>query len=217
MPIQKPSGITTGPNLISCISELSLQDHDNLTHCTQIATQSADLIARRHVDAQKWLDEYVTTMVYLGWSAFEDAIFTRTRHDVPNSVAEFLIQKTEALADAPQRNALIDTLDALKYDNPALLSLDRETRLGEHFQVIPARYDSRGILEISILNLELQTYTKQTSFLFFDSRERASKITQQRVRLKLDNRKFEQKRTLIEKRRGEIRMQRFNLRKTPDN
>lgn len=214
MSIQKPSGIITGPNLISCISEISLQDHDNLTHCTQIATHSADLSAKRYVEADKWLDEYVKTMNFLGWSVYQDAIFTRTRHDVSDSVAQFLILNTAAIPDAPQRNALIDTLDALKYDKPAMLSLDQETLLGERFQVIPARYDSKGILEISVLNLELVAYTKTTSFLFFNSKEKASKITQQRARLKLDKRKLESKRAFMEQKLNEIRMRRFNLRQT---
>lgn len=204
------TGILTGPNLLSCIEEMSLADHDDLTHCTQIATQSADRVCSRFVDSTKWLEEYVTTLNFFGWSVFQDAIFTRTRHDVLRSVADFLVESAEKMSDRRQGNAMIDTLDALKPDKPALLSLDQESLLGERFQVVPARYDTKGFLEIAVFNLELVASTKKSNFLF-ETDERSAKIIQQRVYLKLDRRILETKRTLIDKKRHEIRMKRFNL------
>lgn len=208
---EKPSGILTGPNLLSCIDELSLQDHDDLTHCTQIATHSADMACSRFVDSTKWLDEYVTTLNFLGWSVFQDTIFTRTRHDVSKSVADFLIQRAQAMPDHRQGNAMIDTLDALKPDKPAVVSLDEESLLGNRFQVIPARYDSKGILQIAVFNLELVADTKKSNFLFLGREGHAAKIIQQGAYLKLDKNILETKRALIEKKRSEIRTKRFDL------
>ncbi|MGE8068282.1 hypothetical protein [Pseudomonas sp. NPDC089569] len=208
---EHPAGILTGPNLVSCIDELSPQDHDDMTHCTQIATRSADLLCGRFVDSAKWLNEYVSTLNFLGWSVFQDTIFTRTRHDLPESVADFLVRSAQGMHDARQGNAMIDTLDALKPDRPALYSLDEESRLGEHFQVIPARYDSRGRLEIAVFNLELVTQRKKSAFLFGDWEDRSTEIIQRRAYLKLSKSELETKRTLIEKKRCEIAMKRFNL------
>ncbi len=62
MVMDKLSGTLTGPNLISCISELSPADYDDFTFCTQIATHSADLVSSRFTDSEKWLHEYVVTL-----------------------------------------------------------------------------------------------------------------------------------------------------------
>jgi hypothetical protein len=208
------SGVLTGPNLLSCMDDMSLADHDHLTHCTQIATLSADTACSRFVDSTKWLNEYVNTLDFLGWSVFQDAIFTRTRHDVLRSVADFLVESAGKMPDRRQGNAMIDTLDALKPDKPALLSLDQESLLGRHFQVIPARYDANGFLEIAVFNLELVASTKESNFLYVESEKRSATIIQQRACLKLDKGKLETKRTLIDKKRREIRMKRFDLPRT---
>jgi hypothetical protein len=208
-----PAGLLTGPNLISCIGELSLQDFDDMTHCTQIATRSADMICSRFTDSTQWLDEYVKTLNFLGWWIFEDSISTRIRHDVSNSVADFLVQSAQAMPDSRQGNAMIDTLDALKPDKPALYSLDTESLMGKRFQVMPARYDAKGFLEIAVFNLELVSYAKKSAFLFFDWEGQASKIIQQRAYLKLDRNKLDAKRALIDKKRREILMSKFDLRR----
>jgi hypothetical protein len=205
------SGVLTGPTLLSSIEDISLADHDDLTHCTQIATQSADTACSRFVDSTKWLNEYMTTLSFLGWSVFQDAIFTRTRHDVLRNVADFLVESAGKMPDSRQGNAMIDTLDALKPDKPALLSLDQESLLGRHFQVIPARYDAKGFLEIAVFNLELVASTNESNFLYVESEKRSATIIQQRAYLKLDKRILETKRTLIDKKRREIRMKRFDL------
>jgi hypothetical protein len=118
------------------------------------------------------------------------------------------------MLDIRQGNAMIDTLDALKPDKPALFSLDEESLMGERFQVIPARYDSKGFLEIAVFNLELVAHTRKSSFLFWNWENQAAKIIQQRAFLKLDKRILETNRALIEKKRREIAMKRFDLRKT---
>ena len=148
-----PAGLLTGPNLISCIGELSLQDFDDMTHCTQIATRSADMICSRFTDSTQWLDEYVKTLNFLGWWIFEDSISTRIRHDVSNSVADFLVQSAQAMPDSRQGNAMIDTLDALKPDKPALYSLDTESLMGKRFQVMPARGELCKKKRFSVLRL----------------------------------------------------------------
>jgi hypothetical protein len=208
-----PPGILTGSNLISCIGDLTLQDHDDLTHCTQMATHSADRVSSRFDPSTKWLDEYMTTMDFLGWTVYQDAIFTRTTHIVTESIANFLVTSAQGMRNALQGNAMIDTLDALKPDKPALLSLDQESLKGERFQVIPACRDAKGFLEIAVFNLELVAYTKKNSFLFHEWEEAGVKVTQHRANLKLDKRVLESKRALIEKKRRDISMRRFNLRK----
>ena len=190
------SGVLTGPTLLSSIEDISLADHDDLTHCTQIATQSADTACSRFVDSTKWLNVYMTTLSFLGWSVFQDAIFTRTAGKMP---------------DSRQGNAMIDTLDALKPDKPALLSLDQESLRGRHFQVIPVRYDAKGCLEIAVFNLELVASTNESNFLYVESEKRSATIIQQRAYLKLDKRILGTKRTLIDKKRREIKMKRFDL------
>lgn len=214
MPMESPSGLLTGHNLVSCIGELSAQDYDDLTQCTQIATQSADMVSSRFVDSTNWLDEYVSTLNFFGWSVFQDAIFTRTRYDLSKSVAQFLVQSAQGMRDPRQGNAMIDTLDALKSDKPALYSLDEESLMGERFQVIPARYDPKGFLEIAIFNLELVAYTRKSGFLFWNWESQTAKIIQQRTYLKLDKNKLERNRALIEKKGREIGMKRFDLRRT---
>ncbi|MGE8339244.1 hypothetical protein [Pseudomonas laurylsulfatiphila] len=207
------SGALTGHSLTSCIDELSLQDHKDLTDCTQIATKSADMLCSRFTDSSKWLHEYVNTLDFLGWSVFEDAIFTRTRSVISQSVAHFLVQSAEGMRDSRQGNAMIDTLDALKPDKSALFSLDKESLMGEGFQVIPARYDSKGFLEIAVFNLELEVTTRKNGFLFWNWEDQDAQITQRRASLKLDRYKLESIKPLIEKKLREITMKRFELRK----
>jgi len=207
------SGALTGHSLTSCIDELSLQDHKDLTDCTQIATKSADMLCSRFTDSSKWLHEYVNTLDFLGWSVFEGAIFTRTRSVISQSVAHFLVQSAEGMRDSRQGNAMIDTLDALKPDKSALFSLDKESLMGEGFQVIPARYDSKGFLEIAVFNLELEVTTRKNGFLFWNWEDQDAQITQRRASLKLDRYKLESIKPLIEKKLREITMKRFELRK----
>ena len=213
MNIEKPNGILTAHNLVSCTEELSLQDYDDFAHCTQIATQSADMVGSRFADSTTWLNEYITTLNFFGWSVYQDAIFTRTKHSVSKSIADFLVQSAQSMPDSQQGNAMIDTLDALKPNQPALLSLDQQSSLGARFQVIPTRYDSKGVLEIAIFNLELVTTIKKSDFLFFNMEDHAAKIIQQRAYLKLDKNILESKRPLMERKRLEIRMKRFDLKK----
>ena len=207
------SGALTGHSLTSCIDELSPQDHKDLTDCTQIATKSADMLCSRFTDSSTWLHEYVNTLDFLGWSVFENAIFTRTRSVISQSVAHFLVQSAEGMRDSRQGNAMIDTLDALKPDKSALFSLDKESLMGEGFQVIPARYDSRGVLEIAVFNLELLVTTRKNGFLFWNWEDQDAQITQRRASLKLDRYKLESIKPLIEKKLREITMKRFELRK----
>jgi len=207
------SGALTGHSLTSCIDELSLQDHKDLTDCTQIATKSADMLCSRFTDSSKWLHEYVNTLDFLGWSVFEDAIFTRTRSVISQSVAHFLVQSAEGMRDSRQGNAMIDTLDALKPDKSALFSLDKESLMGEGFQVIPARYDSKGFLEIAVFNLELEVTTRKNGFLFWNWEDQETQITQRRASLKLDRYRLENNKPLIKKKLREITMKRFELRK----
>jgi hypothetical protein len=207
------SGVLTGHSLTSCIDEISPQDYEDLTDCTQIATKSADMLCSRFADSFKWLHEYVLTMGYLGWSVFEDAIFTRTRSVITHSVADFLVQSAEGMRDSRQGIAMIDTLDALKPDNSALFSLDKESLMGEGFQVIPARYDSKGFLEIAVFNLELEVTTRKNGFLFWNWEDQDAQITQRRASLKLDKYELENKKPLIKKKLREIAMKRFDLRK----
>jgi hypothetical protein len=213
MNIEKPNGILTAHNLISCTEELSLQDYDDFTHCTQIATQSADMVGSRFADSTAWLNEYVTTLSFFGWSVYQDAIFTRTQQTVSKSIAEFLVQSAQTMPDRRQGSTMIDTLDALKPNQPALYSLDQQSSLGERFQVIPTHYDSKGFLEIAVFNLELVTTIKKSGFLFFNMEDHAAKIIQQRAYLKLDKNILESKRPLMERKRLEIRMKRFDLKK----
>ncbi|MGJ7515770.1 hypothetical protein ACSFE6_15765 [Pseudomonas baetica] len=207
------NGLLTGHNLISCIDELSPQDYHDLTHCTQIATRSADMIASRFANSAAWLNEYVSTLNFFGWSVFQDAIQTRTRYDVSQSVADYLVRSAHGMHDTRQGNAMIDTLDALKPDKPALYSLDEESLMGERFQVLPARYDSKGFLEIAVFNLELVVHTKKSGFLFWNWDRQAAKIIQSRAFLKLDKRILETKRALLEDKCRELLMKRFDLRK----
>lgn len=207
------TGLLTGPNLVSCIGELSPRDYDDFSHCTEIATKSADMVSSRFANSETWLNEYISTLNFFGWSVFQDAITTRTRYDVSKSVAEFLVQSAQRMQDTRQGNAMIDTLDTLKPDQPALFSLDEESLMGERFQVIPARYDSKGFLEIAVFNLELVAHTKKNRFLFWNWENQAAKIIQQRAFLKLDKRILEKNRALIEKKRLEIGMKRFDLHK----
>ncbi|UVL84597.1 hypothetical protein LOY35_03110 [Pseudomonas sp. B21-028] len=207
------TGLVTGPNLLSYIETLSPQDHNDIADCNSIATRSADLGHNRYTDSKGWFEEYVRTLNFLGWSLYDDTIFTRTRHLVSGSVADFLVQGAQAMKDSRQANAMIDTLDALKADQPAMLSFDRETRQGETFQIIPARYDSRNNVHIAVYKLELSVDIKKHNFLFWNWEKRSAKIVQQQAFLKLDRDHLNNKRPLIKKKLDEHLMKRFNLRR----
>ncbi|WP_347903777.1 hypothetical protein [Pseudomonas purpurea] len=208
-----PHGLVTGHNLISCIDGLSLQDFDDLTNCTRIATRSADLVHNRFTNSQHWLDEYVRTLMFLGWSLHEGAITTRTRSDISGSIADFLVRSAQTMNDSRQGNAMIDTLDALKPNKPAILSLDEESHKGHRFQVAPSRYDSRGNLHMAVFNLELVANTEKSSFLFWAWEKQSATLVQQSAFLKLDRDVLDTKRELMETKLREQVMKRFALRK----
>ena len=207
------TGLVGGPNLFSYIGAPALQDHNDIADCNAIATRSADLGHHRYANPKEWFEEYARTLNFLGWSLYGDSIHTRTQHIVSGSVADFLVESAHAMKDARQANAMIDTLDTLKADRPALLSLDNETLEGETFQVIPARYDSQGNLHIALFKLELSVETRRRSFLFWNWESRAARIIQRRALLKLDRRELDSRRTLINKVLNEYLMRRFVLRK----
>lgn len=207
------TGLVTGPNLLSYIETPSLQDHNDIADCTNIATKSADLGHHRYTDPKGWFEEYARTLNFLGWSLYGDTLYTRTQHIVSGSVADFLVESAHAMKDSRQANAMIDTLDTLKTDHPALLSFDSETQQGEAFQIIPARHDSQGNLHIAIHKLELSVDIKKRSFLFWDWEKRSARIVQRRVFLTLNRNELNNKRVLIKKKLEEHLMRRFTLRK----
>ncbi|MDB6445089.1 MULTISPECIES: hypothetical protein [Pseudomonas] len=207
------TGLVTGPNLLSYIETLSLQDHNDIADCNNIATQSADLGHDRYTDAKGWFEEYARTLNFLGWALHGDSIFTRTQHLVSGSVADFLVQSAWSMRDSRQANAMIDTLDALKIERLAMLSFDNETREGESFQIIPARYDTQNNLNIAVYKLQLNVNIKKRGFLFWNWEQRSATITQQRIFLRLDRSELERKRGLIRNKLNEQSMRRFNLRR----
>lgn len=207
------TGLVTGPTLLSYIEALSLQDHNDIADCNNIATRSADLGHHRYSDPKGWFEEYARTLNFLGWSLYGNSIHTRTQHIVSGSVADFLVESAQAMRDSRQANAMIDTLDTLKTNTPAMLSLDEETRKGETFQIIPARYDSQGNLNIALYKLELSVDISRRSFLFWDWEKRSARIIQRKAFLKLNRRELDSKRVLIKKKLDEYLMRRFALRK----
>lgn len=207
-------GLVTGPNLFSYIAALSQQDHDDIADCNNIATRSADLSAHRYMNPEAWFYEYARTLDFLGWSVRGDTIYTSTQHIVTRSVAEFLVESAETMKDSSQANAMIDTLDTLKINNPALLSLDTETREGQSFQIIPARYDSQGNLHVALFKLELDVKVRRRSFLFWDWEKHSAKIIQRKAYLKLNRSALDDKRALVKKKMDEQLVRRFTLRMT---
>ncbi|SDB24367.1 hypothetical protein SAMN03159382_02085 [Pseudomonas sp. NFACC23-1] len=207
------TGLVTGPNLFSYIGAPSLQDHDDIADCNNIATRSADLGHHRYANPKGWFEEYARTLSFLGWSLYDDSIHTRTQHLLTGSVADFLVESAHTMKDTRQANAMIDTLDTLKADHPAILSFDNETQEGETFQIVPARYDSQGNLHIALFKLELSVDIKRRSFLFWNWERRSARIVQRRAFLKLDRRELDSRRALINKVLNEHLMRRFPLRK----
>ncbi len=208
-----PAGCVTGHNLISCIGELSSPDYDDLNDCTRIATRSADLVSNRHASSPLWLEEYVRTLQFLGWKLYEGSISTRISIDVCGTLADLLVKRAQTTQDRQQGNAMIDTLDALQANHPATHSLDTESLKGRRFQVLPARYDKRGNLDIAVFNIELKATIEKSNFLFWSWEEQSAKIIQSRAFLKLDRDKLDQKRPLMESKLREHVMKRFALRK----
>ena len=207
-------GALTNHNLISCIGDLSPQDFDDLTDCKRIATTSADLVRDRYADSRIWLEEYARTLIFLGWTLHAGAITTKTRSNITGSIADFLVRSTEKM-NIPQGNAMIDTLDALSSDTPAMLSLDRESHTGHRFQVVPARYDAKGELHMAIFNLELVASAEKSSFMFWPWEQRSAMLIQQSAFFKLDLNELNTRRALMEKKLRENTAQRFTLRKRP--
>jgi hypothetical protein len=66
MELQSLTGLVTGPNLLSYIDTLSLQDYNDIADCNNIATRSADLGYHRYGNAEGWFEEYARTLNYLG-------------------------------------------------------------------------------------------------------------------------------------------------------
>ncbi|QXI56044.1 hypothetical protein [Pseudomonas alvandae] len=212
MELQSLTGLVTGPNLLSYIDTLSLQDYNDIADCNNIATRSADLGYHRYGNAEGWFEEYARTLNYLGWSLHGDSIYTATRHIVSGSVADFLVESAHAIRDSRQANAMIDTLDSLKTNNPAMLSLDTETREGESFQVVPARYDLQGNLVMALYKIELSVQTRKHSFLFWEWEKSSARIIQRKAYLRLDRSELDRNRALMRKKLDESLMKRFSLR-----
>ncbi|WP_434608158.1 hypothetical protein [Pseudomonas sp. R1-7] len=210
---QPLTGLVTGPNLFSYIGAPLQQDHDDIADCNNIATGSADLGYHRYADPKGWFEEYVRTLNFLGWSLHHDSIYTTTQHMVSGSVADFLVESAYGMRDSSQANAMIDTLDTLKTSEAAMLSLDTQTREGESFQIVPARYDARGNLIIALYKLELSVSTRKHSFLFWEWTKNSASITQRKAYLKLDRSALDGRRALINKKLDTHVMRRFTLRK----
>lgn len=210
---EHPSGALANHNLISCIDNLSLQDFDDLTDCTRLATTSADLAHNRFASTDLWMEEYAVTLGFLGWTLHENAIRTRKRTNINGSIAEHLVRSAEISRDPQQGNAMIDTLDALRSDKPALFSLDNESVMGRRFQVAPVRYDAKGDLHMALFNLELVANVTKSSFLFWSWQEQSATLLQRSAFFKLDRQRLHSQRPLIEKRLRDITTQRFALRK----
>lgn len=207
------TGLVTGPNLLSYIGELTLHDHNDIADCNNLATRSADFGHHRYTQPEDWLQEYVFTMRYFGWELYDGAIFKSTRHDVSGSLANLLVESADNMKDSQQANALIDTLDTLKTNDPAMLSLDTETRQGESFQVVPARYDAKGNLHIALFKLELSVNVRRSRFLFWDWEKRSASLIQRKAYLRLDRDALDRRRALMKKKLEEQTMRRFDLRK----
>jgi hypothetical protein len=212
MDAKSSTGLVTGPNLFSYLETPSLQDYNDIADCNNIATRSADLGHHRYGDAQGWFEEYARTLNFLGWSLYGDSIFTTTRHIISGSVADFLVESAHGMRDTRQANAMIDTLDTLKTNHPAMFSLDAESRDGESFQVIPARYDLQGNLNIALYKLELNVHVKKHGFLFWEWEKSSARIIQRKAYLKLDRSELDSKRALMKKKLDESLMRRFTLR-----
>ncbi|XXE51991.1 hypothetical protein J3P96_24570 [Pseudomonas sp. R3-56] len=205
------TGLITGPSLFSYIETLSLSEHDDIADCNNFAILLADEKYNRYYDPERWLAQYIGVLKALGWSIYQDAIFTRTQHILTGSVADFLVESANGMSDSRQGNAMIDTLDSLKTNSPALLSFDRESGSGDSFQVVPARYDARGLLNIAVFKLELNAYMKRTNFLFWTWEKRSARIVQRKAYLRLNKTILDGQRELINRRLEKKRMERFDL------
>lgn len=212
---QHSTGLITGPSMISYLDQLSLPDYDDVADCVAIARASADTVANRFSDASKWLEEYALTLDYLGWELYNNEIATRTRTLLSGSIADFLPRSVDGMDDQHQANAMIDTLDSLKPNTMALSFFDNETRLGDHFQVMPTRYDSKGSLWLAIYDLEFVTTMKSASFLFFESKNPTATITQQRAFFKRNKKRIDDNRKNIEEKLRHIALKRFDLKNNP--
>lgn len=205
------TGLITGPSLFSYIETLPLSEHDDIADCNNFAILIADERHNRYYDPERWLERYVGVLRAVGWSIYQDAIFTSKQHVLTGSVADFLVESANAMSDTRQGNAMIDTLDSLKSNGPALLSFDRESATGDSFQVVPARYDARGRLNIAVFKLELSAYIKRTNFLFWSWEKRSANIVQRKACLRLDKAILDGQRELINRRLEKKRMERFDL------
>ncbi|MHC8375270.1 hypothetical protein ACYZT3_04115 [Pseudomonas sp. MDT1-16] len=203
------SGLVTGPTLASYVETMSLSDHNDLADSQNIATKSADLGYYRYADSDSWFLEYLETMDYLGWTVNSE-IKELTHNDVTLSLADYIVWMFK---DPVEKNAMIDTFDALKSNNPAMLSLGEETGEGQTLQVIPAKYDLQGNLFITIIQVQLFSETKNGNFLFWNWEDRSTKIIRRAVHLMLNREKFAQNRARLKLLIDRYRMARFSLRK----
>jgi len=208
-----PIGALIDHNLIPCSKELSLQDYDDLTDSKLIASRYADSQHNRFIDAERWLDKYARSLMEFGRELRDDVITTKTQTTITSSVAEFPVDSSKAMDNA-QGNAMIDTLDALKTDQPAIFSLDRESRNGQRFQTASTKYDSKGNLHIAVFNFELVSRIDRSSFLFWSWKDESVKIIQQKAIFKLNRADFDSQRTRMRALISKITAQRFALRKT---
>ena len=211
---ETPIGALTQHNIISCIDNLSLQDYNDLTDCTRVATRSADMAHNRYSDSEVWLEEYLRTLMYLGWKLHQGTVTTRTTTVLEGSIADFLVLSAEKMNDVRQASAMMDTLDALKPDKPAVLSLDNESHRGRRFQVAPTRYDSNGDLHLAIFNIELVASVEQNSFLFWSWSKNSAKLIQRSAFLKLNRSELNAQRRQMEAALSKITASRFALRKS---
>ena len=203
------SGLVTGPTLTSYVETMSLRDHDDLADIQNIATKYADESKYRYADSDDWFTDYLQAMDNFGW--ITNGYFNElTLNDATMSLADYVVWM---IKDPVEKNAMIDTFDSLKLNNPALLSLGEESGEGQSLQVIPAKYDSRGNLSIRIIQVQLFSETKNGNFLFWNWENRSAKIVRRTAHLVLDREKLEHWRPRLNELINKFRMSRFALRK----
>ncbi|KAA0967715.1 hypothetical protein [Pseudomonas sp. ANT_H12B] len=210
------SAVVTGPTIVS-MEGGSLQDFDDVTDCTLIASLNADLEASRFTHSQQWFNSYGSCLDWIGWEPVGDS-YTQRRDTISGNVVQTyltsLSSRQNTKLGSSVINLLIDSFDAVKGNGPAIYSLDQETARGELFQVTPFWRDGAGKLRMQVSRLKLVASVKSGQFLFFEMDDDSASLLQHYAEFVLNEARLNEKRQRIQQKLKENRMARFKLRLT---
>jgi hypothetical protein len=209
----KESGSVIGPNLISCVSELSLDEYNDVGDCISVATWHANQYCNRFTQPALWFGEFIDVIGYFGWSLYNSRTYKLVYEGFSGRVESAFLQRMISMNGSGMKDAITDTFSDLKSNEPALASFSMESHDGGFFQIVPVTREPQGGLKLHVTSLRLVATENVGNFLFWNWREETAELTDEFAWVTLDKDKLRSRREELDIWRRQIRMDRFQLRK----